>query len=272
MATEWNFRLSERHISSIDFDFLHPASLELLLHFGLPLVPLIFAKAVDNGSLELCHYLHHKYPQISIARWGRFETNVGVDSTSYTEEKLDWFTSLGPYNLRSLADFAYLCMYNGAAKAFRWAFQRLSVPLQERLSDYANDMSQPIWDGDFSLLVSVMEFLPSARETYSGDMSLNRHKTISDYLEKKEYFPNYDVEIMWPDDFEFFDKNIQSHEWNWNLDFHFQHTWSERNYQKYLENRHRYIPKLEKQPKWNNRKGKTVISKKRKSTRRKANS
>lgn len=272
MATEWNFRLSERCISSIDFDILHPASLELLLHFGLPLVPLIFAKAVDNSSLELCYYLHHKYPQISIRRWGAYTMGDYIADARYTEEKLDWFTSLGPYNLRSLADFAYVCMYNGLKKAFRWAFQRLSVPLQEALADYANDMDQPIGDNDFPFLVPIMEFLPSAGETYSGDMSLTRHKTISEYLKKKDFFPNYGVKIMWPDDFEFFDKNIQSHEWNRNLDFHFRHTWSERNYQKYLENRHRYIPKLEKQSKWNNRKGKTATSKKRKSTKRKANS
>ncbi len=271
MATEWKFRLLERHIYSIDFEILHPASLELLLHFGLPLVPLIFAKAVDNSSLELCYYLHQKYPQISIRRWGTFGRNDVVAENSYTDEKLDWFTSLGPYNLRSLGDFAYLCMYHNLKKAFRWAFQRLSVPLQEALADYANDMIQPIQNDDFLLLVPVMEFLPSARETYSGDISLTRHKPILEYLKKKDLFPNYDVEILWPDDFEFFDKNIQSHEWNWNLDFHFRHTWSERNYQKYLDNRHRYTPNPEKQSKRNNRKGKTATSKKRRSSRCKAN-
>jgi hypothetical protein len=36
MTTEWKFRLSLGHIPSIQFGILHPASLELLIHFGLP--------------------------------------------------------------------------------------------------------------------------------------------------------------------------------------------------------------------------------------------
>jgi hypothetical protein len=189
----------------------------------------LFKSALAFGTKELCEYLHSLDPKVEFY-WPE-DWEIALTEEEYVA-KANWLNSVVPLNKRELFDLAVQQMSDNHV-IFGWAVERIPKRSYKALMlklDEEQDSEE--W---FECLIRLYPKYPHLSPDvpiWGFEIHTKEH---FEFMVNWKLKPSDNVDLNWPDDFDFFCKHIEYFGCTKDIGVHLSNRWTEANFQKFLQ-------------------------------------